>query len=140
MPFTYIEYLIYFISGSTLITAITLIAEKKSPKIAGILMSLPVITVLSLLFLALVQGADFSSRAAVWNPVGAIADLAYMGLFAVGISMPEYLGKNKYENVRNKMIVELLFGLLFGFTGYFILIFISSRFSVTNGFVSLGAL
>lgn len=36
--------LFYFISGSILIASITVIAEKKSPKIAGILMSLPVNT------------------------------------------------------------------------------------------------
>lgn len=41
MPHIYLKYLIYFLSGSILITAITLVAEKRSRKIAGILMCLP---------------------------------------------------------------------------------------------------
>ena len=86
-----IKYLVYFISGSILITLITIIAEKKSPKIAGILMCLPVITFLSLLFMAVSQGVDFSGKAALWNPIGAIADIIFMTLFAIGIKIPEYL-------------------------------------------------
>src|SRR5574341_1483732 len=93
----YLKYLIYFISGSILITAITVIAEKKSPKVAGILMSLPVITFLSLLFLAVSQGVDFASKAAVWNPIGAMADLVYMCLFLVGVNLPEYFQENNTE-------------------------------------------
>jgi hypothetical protein len=57
MNMTYLKYLIYFLSGSLLITAITLIAEKKSQKVAGILMCLPVITFLSLLFLGIFGGS-----------------------------------------------------------------------------------
>jgi hypothetical protein len=70
MLFTYLKYLIYFLSGSILITAITLVAEKRSQKIAGILMCLPVISFLSLLFIGISQGAEFAGRAAVWNPIG----------------------------------------------------------------------
>ncbi len=93
MPLTYLKYLIYFLSGSILITAITLVAEKRSQKIAGILMCLPVITFISLLFLGVSQGAEFASMAAVWNPIGAVADLVYIGLFAIGINLPRYVGK-----------------------------------------------
>lgn len=138
-----LKYPIYFISGSILIASITIIAEKKSPKIAGILMSLPVITFLSLLFIAVSQGVNFSSKAALWNPIGAIADLVYMGLFAVGIKIPVYLeqGKQKvaytYKNDNFSKIKEIIFGLLIGFAGYFITIMTLSKFPVNNGWVSL---
>jgi hypothetical protein len=142
--YLYLKYLIYFISGSILITSITIIAEKKSPKIAGIMMSLPVITFLSLLFMAISQGADFSSKAAVWNPIGAIADLVYMGLFTVGTGLPGYIQKNtgrresKYG--KNEKIIEILAGLLFGFTGYFFFILVSSKFQIASGWISLAYL
>jgi len=68
-------------------------------------MSLPVITLLSLLFMAVSQGVYFASRAAVWNPIGAIADLLYMGLFAAGIRVPEYIEKIKME-MKTKIIGE----------------------------------
>ncbi|MBU3967888.1 MAG: hypothetical protein KKG76_11050 [Euryarchaeota archaeon] len=124
MDMTYLKYPVYFLSGSLLITAITLIAEKKSQKVAGILMCLPVITFLSLLFLGISQGTDFASRAAVWNPIGAIADLVYLGFFAIGINIPGYTAAARNESIRRKKIVELLCGLFFGFTGYFISILI----------------
>ncbi len=139
--YTYLKYLIYFISGSILITSITLIAEKKSPKIAGIMMSLPVITFLSLLFMAISQGVDFSSKAAIWNPIGAIADLLYMGLFAVGIGLPGYIQKNtgrrEGKNGNIEKIIEILAGILFGFTGYFLFILTSSKFQIESGWISL---
>ncbi len=142
--YLYLKYLIYFISGSILITSITIIAEKKSPKIAGIMMSLPVITFLSLLFMAVSQGADFSSKAAVWNPIGAIADLVYMGFFAVGIGLPGYIQKNtgrrEGKNGNIEKIIEILAGLLFGFAGYFLFILISSKFQIASGWISLAYL
>lgn len=146
----YLKYLIYFISGSILIAAITIMAEKRSPKLAGIMMCLPVITFLSLLFIALSQGVDFSSKAAVWNPIGGIADLIYMGLFAVGISLPQHIEKNstvhknaiENENSSSSMekIIEILFGLLIGFIGYFFFIVMFSQFPVTSGWMSLASL
>jgi hypothetical protein len=142
--YLYLKYLIYFISGSVLITSITIIAEKKSPKIAGIMMSLPVITFLSLLFMAISQGADFSSKAAVWNPIGAIADLVYMGLFAVGIGLPGYIQRNtrrgEGKNGNIEKIIEISAGLLLGFTGYFLFILISSKFQIASGWISLAYL
>lgn len=137
MPDAYLKYLIYFLSGSTLITLITVIAEKKSPRTAGLLMSLPVITFLSLLFMALSQGAWFGSRAAVWNPIGAIADLVYMGLFVTGAAIPGLAGRGRTESKRSK---EILAGLLLGFSGYFLSLMLFSGFNVTDGWVSLGAL
>ncbi len=136
----YLKYLIYFFSGSILIIVITHIAEKRSRKTAGILMCLPVITFLSLLFLAISQGTDFSSRAAVWNPIGGIADLVYMGLFALGINLQEYIGKKGMRNDRINKYIELLWGLISGFTGYFICIAILSRFPIKSGWSSLFAL
>jgi hypothetical protein len=142
--YLYLKYILYFISGSILITSITIIAEKKSPKIAGIMMSLPVITFLSLLLMAISQGADFSSKAAIWNPIGAIADLVYMGLFAVGIGLPGYIQKNtgrresKIGNIEK--IIEILAGLLFGFAGYFLFILVSSKFQIASGWISLAYL
>jgi len=150
----YLRYLIYFAAGSILITAITLVAERKSTKMAGIMMSLPVITFLSLLFLAFSQGVYFSSRAAVWNPIGAIADLAYMGMFAGGTRLPGYIGKsgnedrnkdrnkdrNEDRNDRTEKIKEIICGLLLGFAGYFLFVFVLSRIPVTSGFVSLALL
>lgn len=142
--YLYLKYLIYFISGSILITSITIIAEKKSPKIAGIMMSLPVITFLSLLFMAISQGADFSSKAAIWNPIGAIADLVYMGLFAVGIGLPGYIQKNtdgrEGKNGNIEKIIEISAGLLFGFAGYFLFILVSSKFQIASGWISLAYL
>ena len=142
--YLYLKYLIYFISGSILITSITIIAEKKSPKIAGIMMSLPVITFLSLLFMAISQGADFSSKAAIWNPIGAIADLVYMGLFAVGIGLPGYIqrntGRGEGKNGKNEKIIEILAGLLLGFTGYLLFILVSSKFQIASGWISLSYL
>lgn len=134
---TYLKYPVYFLSGSLLITAITLIAEKKSQKVAGILMCLPVITFLSLIFLGISQGTDFASRAAVWNPIGAIADLVYLGFFAIGINIPGYTAAARNESIRRKKIVELLCGLFFGFTGYFISILIFSGFTINSGWISL---
>jgi hypothetical protein len=140
MDMTYLKYPVYFLSGSLLITAITLIAEKKSQKVAGILMCLPVITFLSLLFLGISQGTDFASRAAVWNPIGAIADLVYLGFFAIGINIPGYTAAARNESIRRKKIVELLCGLFFGFTGYFISILIFSGFTINSGWISLPSL
>jgi len=137
-----LKYFVYFISGSILIASITVIAEKKSPKIAGILMSLPVITFLSLVFMAVSQGVDFASKAALWNPIGAIADLVYMGFFAAGIKIPEYLDTRrnmKYipNSGINEKIKEIFCGLITGFAGYFISIFILSKFSISSGWISL---
>jgi hypothetical protein len=67
MDMTYLKYPVYFLSGSLLITAITLIAEKKSQKVA------------------------------VWNPIGAIADLVYLGFFAIGINIPGYTAAGLYS-------------------------------------------
>jgi hypothetical protein len=106
-------------------------------------MSLPVITFLSLLFIAVSQGVYFSSKAALWNPMGAIADLVYMGLFAAGIKIPGYLeqGKQKVayvcKNENYNKIKEIFFGLLIGFAGYFVSIIVLSKFPVDNGWVSL---
>lgn len=134
-----LSYLIYFISGSILITSITLIAEKRSPRTAGIMMTLPVITFLSLLFMAVSQGVYFSSRAAVWNPVGAIADLAFLGMFALGIGLPKHAGKNMCTD-DSRHVGELLCGLLMGFAGYFSFILILSKFPAANGYASLAML
>lgn len=135
-----LKYFIYFISGSILIGLITVIAEKKSPKIAGILMSLPVITFLSLIFMAISQGVDFAGHAALWNPIGAIADLVYMGFFALGIKIPEYIDKKqngKFLNRKNGRIKEIFCGLITGFAGYFVSILALSKISINSGFVSL---
>jgi len=140
MPFVSLKHLIYFLSGSILITAITLVAEKRSQKIAGILMCLPVITFLSLLFIGISQGAGFAGRAAVWNPIGAVADLVYMGLFAVGINLPGYIGKTNTLSDGTKKIIDLLSGLVSGFAGYFLSIAVFSQLQITSGWVSLFAL
>ena len=137
MDMTYVKYLVYFLSGSLLITAITLVAEKKSQKVAGILMCLPVISFLSLLFLGISQGTEFASRAAVWNPIGAIADLFYIGFFAIGINILGYAVRIKNESSGSKKIIELLSGFLFGFTGYFISILVFSGFTINSGWISL---
>lgn len=137
MEITYLKYLFYFLSGSLLITAITLVAEKKSQKAAGILMCLPVITFLSLLFLGFSQGTGFASRAAVWNPIGAIADLLYLGLFVIGINIPEYAGMIKTGTSGKNKTIELFCGLLFGFTGYFTSVLIFSEFTINSGWISL---
>lgn len=136
----YLKYFIYFAAGGILITAITVVAERKSPKMAGIMMCLPVITFLSLLFLAFSQGADFSSNAAVWNPIGAIADLAYMGMFAAGIKLPGYIRKERNMDRRDEKLKEVACGLLLGFAGYFLFILVLSRIHITSGFVSLALL
>jgi len=135
-----LKYFVYFISGSILIASITIIAEKKSPKIAGILMSLPVITFLSLVFMAISQGVDFAGKAAIWNPIGAIADLVYMGFFAAGIKIPEYIDKKqngKYQNRKSDRIIEIFFGLITGFAGYFVSILFLSKLSINSGWISL---
>jgi hypothetical protein len=135
-----LKYFVYFISGSILIASITVIAEKKSPKIAGILMSLPVITFLSLIFMAMSQGVDFAGHAALWNPIGAIADLVYMGFFAAGIKIPEYIDKKqngKYRSGTSDNIQEVFCGLITGFAGYFVSILILSKLSISSGWVSL---
>lgn len=135
-----LKYFVYFISGSILIASITVIAEKKSPKIAGILMSLPVITFLSLIFIAMSQGVDFAGHAALWNPIGAIADLVYMGFFAAGIKIPEYIDKKqngKYRSGTSDNIQEAFCGLITGFAGYFVSILILSKLSISSGWVSL---
>jgi hypothetical protein len=137
-----LKYLIYFITGSILIASITVIAEKKSPKIAGILMSLPVITFLSLVFMAVSQGVGFAGKAALWNPIGAIADLVYMGFFAVGISIPGFLDTRRKMNYihnsgNNEKIKEIFCGLITGFVAYFVSILILSKFSISSGWVSL---
>lgn len=126
-----LKYLIYFISGSILIASITVIAEKKSPKIAGILMSLPVITFLSLIFMAMSQGVDFASKAAIWNPMGAVADLVYMGFFAAGIKFHEYIDKKqngKYRSGSSDRIKEIFCGLILGFAGYLVSVLFLSKF------------
>lgn len=105
-------------------------------------MCLPVITFLSLIFIALSQGVEFSSKAAVWNPIGSIADLFYIGLFAVGISLPAYYGKNRLiKNYDYDMkIIEILSGLFIGFSGYFSLVLLFSRIPVNSGLISLAFL
>lgn len=109
-------------------------------------MCLPVITFLSLLFMAVSQGVDFSGKAALWNPIGAIADLIFMALFVIGIKIPEYLENKRqkdmfiYKNHNNQKIKEIFFGLLTGFSGYFAAILILSKFPVSNGWVSLFSL
>jgi len=135
-----LKYFVYFISGSILIASITVIAEKKSPKIAGILMSLPVITFLSLIFMAMSQGVDFAGKAAIWNPIGAVADLVYMGFFAAGIKIPEYVDKKqngKYQSGTSDRIKQVFCGLITGFAGYFMSILILSKLSISSGWVSL---
>jgi hypothetical protein len=135
-----LKYFVYFISGSIFIASITVIAEKKSPKIAGILMSLPVITFLSLIFMAMSQGVDFAGKAAIWNPIGAVADLVYMVFFAAGIKIPEYIDKKQnrqYRNGKSDRIKEIFCGLITGFAGYFLSILVLSKLSIRSGWVSL---
>ena len=138
------RYLIYFISGSFLIAIITTIAETKSAKLAGIAMSLPGITFLSLIFIGISQGSNFSSKAAMWNPIGCVADLAFMGLFAIGINLLKYV---KFKNVgrntnikENENLYEVLCGISIALLGYFLIILVLSKIPTINGWTSVAFL
>jgi hypothetical protein len=90
--------------------------------------------------MAMSQGVDFAGKAALWNPIGAVADLVYMGFFAAGIKIPEYIDKKqdgKYRNGRSDRIKEISCGLITGFAGYFVSILVLSKLSISSGWVSL---
>lgn len=122
-----IRYVLYFLTGSGLIAGITLIAERNSPRLAGILMALPTITFISLLIMALEYGAEFASKAAVWNPVGIVADVIFLGMFAFGTRISHGKG-------------GLITALALAFSGYFISIFLLRWLPISSGFQALAML
>ncbi|MEM2925291.1 MAG: hypothetical protein QXJ68_06335 [Methanocellales archaeon] len=119
-----IKYIIYFLAGAGLITCITTIAEKNSPRIAGILMTLPTITFLSLLLIAMEQGLEYASKAAMWNPIGLIADVIFLGMFALSTRVSR----------------SLVISLFLAFASYFTSIFLLRSLSIANGFQALALL
>jgi hypothetical protein len=119
-----LKYLLYFLAGSGLIASITIIAERNSPRLAGILMALPTITFLSLLLIAIDRGMQFASSAAMWNPIGLIADVIFLGLFALS----------------TRILHSLAISLLLAFTSYFTSILLLKSLAIANGYEALAIL
>lgn len=122
-----LKYVLYFLIGSGLIASITLIAERASPRLAGILMALPTITFFSLLFMALEHGVEFAGSAAMWNPLGIVADVVFLELFVLGTRI----------STGNR---ALIIALLLAFAGYFSGIFLLRFLPLENGFQALALL
>ncbi|MEM2933955.1 MAG: hypothetical protein QXQ02_00425 [Halobacteria archaeon] len=118
------KYIFYFLLGNALIASITIIAERNSPRVAGILMTLPTITFLSLLLIAIEQGVEFASSAAMWNPIGLVADVIFLGIFALGTRISR----------------SLVISLFLAFTSYFTSILLLRSLPIANGFQALALL
>ncbi len=119
-----LKYMLYFFVGSGLIASITTIAERNSPRLAGILMTLPTITFLSLLLIAIEQGVEFASSAAMWNSIGLVADVIFLGMFALGTRISH----------------SLALSLFLAFISYFTSIFLLKSLPLANGFQALALL
>ncbi len=122
-----LRYVLYFLTGSGLIAGIILVAERRSPRLAGILMALPTITFISLLFMALEHDAEFASKAAIWNPVGIVADVIFLGMFAFGTRI-------------SRGASGLLIAFALAFLGYFTAIFLLRWLPISSGFQALALL
>lgn len=92
-----------------MVVAITLIAERVSPRLAGVLAGFPLGAGLTLLFLGLEQGAAFAAQSSLWSIQGILALLGFCWCYRAGALV------FKKGNIRS------LFASCFsGLVGYFI--------------------
>ena len=100
------------ISVIALVLSLTVIAEKVSPKISGVLSGLPVGSSITLLFFAIEYGVDYVKETALYNIHGIFAALA----FSIGYYISTfYTGK-----------FEVILSLIISFISYLIIAFILS--------------
>lgn len=96
----------------SLVLSLTIIAEKVSPKVSGILSGLPVGSSITLLFFALEFGVNYVQKTALYNIHGLFAALA----FSIGYYLSTFY-KGKFG---------IIFSLLFSLTSYLIVALILS--------------
>lgn len=65
------------------VTGLSLVAERVSPRAAGVLSAYPAGTAISLFFIGLEQGAQFAGRSAPYNVAGITAMLAFLFAYAL---------------------------------------------------------
>ena len=100
------------ISVIALVLSLTVIAEKVSPKISGVLSGLPVGSSITLLFFAIEYGVDYVKETALYNIHGIFAALA----FSIGYYISTfYTGK-----------FQVILSLIISFISYLIIAFILS--------------
>lgn len=77
--------------GSTLLTVLALanLAERVSPRVAGVLAGFPLGTGIALIFIAIEQGPDFASAAAPGTLLGFIAAQVLAALYALTAARPK---------------------------------------------------
>ncbi len=64
-----------------IVTTLSIIAERVSPRAAGILSGYPLGSALSLFFIGLEQGADFAGASALYNVAGLVALLSFFFVY-----------------------------------------------------------
>lgn len=105
-----------FILTSVVVIGLSFIAEYISPRWAGILSGFPTGTAITLYFYGLENGLKFTGEAALHNMMGLIAMQMFIFCYYMG---------SKIVTKHN-----LLTSVITGFIGYFVSIFIISRFSI----------
>ncbi|MGA1931106.1 hypothetical protein ACH5BF_00075 [Arcobacter sp. YIC-464] len=100
------------ISVVVLVLSLSLIAEKLSPKISGILSGLPVGSSITLLFFAIENGVDYVTNVALYNIHGLFAALA----FCIGY----------YFSTFYKGKLEITISILISFVSYLFIAYIIS--------------
>jgi uncharacterized membrane protein (GlpM family) len=75
--------LIKFTVAISSVVGLSILFEKINPKIAGLLSGYPVGVALALFFFGLENGADFASESAVFNIVGILTFLSFIGIYYI---------------------------------------------------------
>ncbi len=100
-----------FILGGVILTLVSYLSTKSMPQLAGIIMTVPAMTVTSLL----VSPASQQKDIALWGLVGTVTFGAFVGVYLLLVRVN---GENaKLENLLGSMAVWVL---LVGVTFYFV--------------------
>jgi len=110
-------FLIKLIVSVVFILILSYLAEKISPKFAGIISGVPTGTAIILFFYGLEQGADFASKSSVFNLAGMLSMQVFLLLYI------------KFQ-FRNKKL-DILLTSLIAILGYFITILVLKQFNFT---------
>lgn len=92
-----------------MVVLITLVAERASPRLAGVLIGFPLGVGLTLFFLGVEQGPAFAAESSLWSIQGILATIAFCWCYQSSIRLMPH-------NVNG----SLLLGCLCGLTGYFV--------------------
>ena len=71
------------------VVLLSLIAEKASPRVAGIVSGYPLGAAISLYFIGLENGTEFASKSALFTTAGLVATVAFVGGYLLGLRISQ---------------------------------------------------